>query len=110
MDGLYCTVYSSWVEFRTLPAKVKNVRITELTDECVTLKWNHINNHKQAYYYVRLLDEDNFPLGYQTTSKRTRQFCGLDSSTKYQIKVKALYNYDNEGEYSKKKSFTTKAY
>ena len=110
MGGLYCTVYSPWDEFRTLPAKVKKVQLTEVTDECVTAKWKHVNNHKSVYYYMQLLDENNNYLGYQTTAKRSRQFCGLDSSTKYKVRIKAIYDLDNVGKYSKKKAFTTDAY
>ena len=107
-DGLFCTVFADWVEFRTLPLKVKNVQITENSDECVSLRWNEVPNDKGISYYVRLLDNDGVHLGSQSTTKNTLNYCGLERGDEYKIAVRAKYDSDNQGAYSKKVSFTAR--
>ncbi|MDP3970569.1 MAG: fibronectin type III domain-containing protein [bacterium] len=95
--------------FRTLPGKVKNVQITDYSDDCVSLKWRHVGNYKKLHYYIRFLDDDNFPVAYEETTENTLQHCGLNPSTNYKIKIKAVFNSANQGKYSKNKLFSTKA-
>ena len=103
-----CSKFSDWDNFRTLPAKVKNVRATEILSDCVTVKWKKVRG-KRTYYQVNLYSNSGVLYGSQDSGQNDneREYCGLDSKTKYKIRVKAIYGV-NGGKLSKALSFTTR--
>lgn len=104
-----CGKYSDWEDFRTDPAKPKNVRVTNLTYDSVTVHWNQVRG-KHEYYEVKLMAETGEgSFGVQTTGMdaESREYSGLDHNTTYRIRVRGIYNYLNEGKWSKAVKFTT---
>lgn len=105
-----CGKYSDWEEFRTDPAKPKNVRITKLEYDNATVAWDQVRG-KYEFYEVRLYSASGIVYGTQTTGtdKESLNYSGLDPQTKYKIRVRGVYNYINEGAWSKAVVFTTPA-
>jgi len=95
---------------RTKPAKIKKVTIPAkyLTSTTAKVKWQKPAHKSGLKYQVRLMNKHGKKIKtYKLTAKLFKNLENLTASTVYKIKVRAKYDKDNYGAWSKIKKFTT---
>ncbi len=88
INGALASEWSSYVSFRTKPAKVKNVLVTSITENSAVVSWNACRG-SNLKYLVKLTDGSNELISTNYVAGRTLTLSGLSSNTAYKVKVQA---------------------
>lgn len=88
IKGSLASEWSSYVTFRTKPSKVKNVLVTDITENSAVVSWNACRG-SNLKYIVKLTDGNNQMISTNYVTGKTLTLSGLDSNTVYKVKVQA---------------------
>ena len=99
--------WSKYKKFRTLPAKVKNLSISAITNSTATISYNKVSGNIKKY--VISLYHDGELVSKYTNTDNSLLLEDLQSDTRYTVKIQAVYDKNNKSETSQK-SFTTTDY
>lgn len=86
------SAFSSLISFRTLPQKVKNVRVPadNITSNSLQLMWKKVIGDN-IFYRLRIINTKGKIIKKITTKKTQKTVRGLEPNSLYRIKVRALY-------------------
>jgi len=86
------SVFSEKISFRTLPTKVKNVRVSAdtITSHSFKVMWKKVHGDN-IFYRIRLINKTGKVVKKLTTKNTQKIVKGLKSDSLYRIKVRALY-------------------
>ena len=106
-----CGKYSDWCEFRTDPPKVKNLKVTYMTENSVNLWWDSVRGQNEYFEINLFYPDNNVSLKKYTTEMDENYYVinNIDEVTsrhRLKVRVRAIYNWLNEGKYSKGVIFT----
>lgn len=88
IKGNLASEWSSYITFRTKPAKVKNVEVTNITETSAVVTW-HACRGSNLRYIVNLTDGNNELISTSYVTGKTLTLSGLTSNTVYKVKVQA---------------------
>lgn len=105
---------SGWSDAKTLrtkPAKTKNVRVTNRSigsrgAGTITLRWKKPRGTVKKYL-VRIFDSTNKIVKKKKVKKKKTKIIGLDTGTRYSVRIKARFNKKNVSVFSKRLFFET---
>lgn len=100
-----CSSYSVYKNFRTKPARVKNVRLDSYVGGSFTAKWDAVRG-KGITYKIKLMKSNGKKIKIYKTKKLRKTIMYLTPGKTYKYKVRAKYNKYNRGRWSKEKSVT----
>jgi hypothetical protein len=86
------SAFSDTISFRTLPAKVKNVRVpsSSITANSFRVMWKKVHG-TNIFYRLQVRNSKGKIIRKITTKKINRIVKGLESASLYRVKVRAMY-------------------